>query len=104
MGWSPFRKTGLTFHMPSASVKGYTLVTPMGGDANYTDAREAVRSAVNSWSRTSGAFDGVVDFDAAVRDPAKPTWLREDFARPDHLHLTDAGYQAMGEAVDLSLV
>jgi hypothetical protein len=35
MGWSPFRKTGLTFHMPSASVKGYTLVTPMGGDASY---------------------------------------------------------------------
>src|SRR5207302_9540806 len=35
LGWSPFRKTGLSFHMPSASVKGYTLVTPMGGDASY---------------------------------------------------------------------
>ena len=35
MGWSPFRKTGLSFHMPSASSKGYTLVTPMGGTDSY---------------------------------------------------------------------
>jgi len=90
-------------HTQRVRVLGGTI-TPMGGYANYTDAREAVRSAVNSWIRTSGAFDGIVDFDAAVRDPAKPTWLREDFARPDHLHLTDAGYQAMGQAVDLSLL
>lgn len=79
-------------------------ITPMGGYANYTDAREAVRSAVNQWIRTSGAFDGVVDFDSAVRDPAKPTWLRGEFAKSDHLHLTDAGYSAMGQAVDLSLL
>ena len=79
-------------------------ITPMGGYANHTDAREAVRSAVNTWIRTSGAFDGVVDFDAAVRDPARPTWLRDEFARPDRLHLTDAGYSAMGQAVDLSLL
>ncbi len=90
-------------HSKHVRVLGGTI-TPMGGYANYTDAREAVRSAVNTWIRTSGAFDGVVDFDAAVRDPARPTWLRDEFARPDRLHLTDAGYSAMGQAVDLSLL
>ncbi|MCP2249032.1 SGNH/GDSL hydrolase family protein [Lentzea aerocolonigenes] len=90
-------------HSHGVRVLGGTI-TPMGGYANYTDAREAVRSAVNSWIRSSGAFDGVVDFDAAVRDPARPTWLREEFARPDRLHLTDAGYSAMGQAVDVSLL
>ena len=90
-------------HGRGVRVLGGTI-TPMGGYANYTDAREAVRSAVNSWIRTSGAFDGVVDFDAAVRDPARPAWLRDEFARPDRLHLTDAGYSAMGQAVDLSLL
>ena len=90
-------------HSKHVRVLGGTI-TPMGGYANHTDAREAVRSAVNTWIRTSGAFDGVVDFDAAVRDPARPTWLRDEFARPDRLHLTDAGYSAMGQAVDLSLL
>lgn len=90
-------------HSRGVRVLGGTI-TPMGGYANYTDAREAVRSAVNSWIRSSGAFDGVVDFDSAVRDPARPTWLREEFARPDRLHLTDEGYSAMGQAVDVSLL
>ncbi|GGU55547.1 SGNH/GDSL hydrolase family protein [Lentzea flava] len=90
-------------HSRGIRVLGGTI-TPMGGYGNYTDAREAVRSAVNSWIRTSGAFDGVVDFDAAVRDPARPAWLRDEYARPDRLHLTDAGYQAMGQAVDVSLL
>lgn len=90
-------------HARGVRVLGGTI-TPMGGYHGYTDAREAVRTAVNDWVRTSGAFDGVVDFDAAVRDPARPTWLREEFARPDRLHLNDAGYFAMGQAVDLSLL
>lgn len=90
-------------HSRGVRVLGGTI-TPMGGYAGYTDAREAVRSAVNTWIRTSGSFDGVVDFDAAVRDPARPTWLRDEFARPDRLHLNDAGYQAMGQTVDVSLL
>ncbi|MFS8103798.1 SGNH/GDSL hydrolase family protein [Lentzea alba] len=90
-------------HAQRVRVLGGTI-TPMGGYHGYTEAREAVRSAVNSWIRMSGAFDGVVDFDAAVRDPARPTWLRDEFARPDRLHLNDAGYSAMGQAVDLSLL
>ncbi|MET9626212.1 SGNH/GDSL hydrolase family protein [Lentzea sp. NPDC006480] len=98
-----YKKVISLAHSKHVRVLGATI-TPMGGYANYTDAREAVRTAVNKWIRESGAFDGVADFDKAVRDPAKPTYLREEFARTDHLHLTDAGYQAMGQAVDLSLL
>ncbi|TWP45281.1 SGNH/GDSL hydrolase family protein [Lentzea tibetensis] len=90
-------------HQRGVRVLGATI-TPMGGYSGFTEKREAVRSAVNAWIRTSGEFDGVVDFDAAVRDPARPTWLLEPYARPDRLHLTDAGYEAMGRAVDLMLL
>jgi lysophospholipase L1-like esterase len=90
-------------HAKGVRVLGATI-TPMGGYKGYTEAREAVRAEVNGWIRTGGEFDGVVDFDAAVRDPAKPTWLRAEYAKPDYLHLTDAGYQAMGNAVDLALL
>ena len=67
-----------------------------------TPENEAKRSAVNRWIRTSGAFDGVVDIDAAVRDPANPTKLLPayDF---DGIHLTDAGYEAVANAVNLAM-
>ncbi len=61
------------------------------------------RKAVNQWIRTSKAFDGVIDFEKAVRDPKNPDRVRAEFDSGDHLHPGDAGYQAMGEAVDLSL-
>ena len=61
-----------------------------------TPENEAKRQAINRWIRTGGAFDGIIDFDAAVRDPANPARLLPayDF---DGIHLTDAGYQAMAE-------
>ena len=61
-----------------------------------TPENEAKRQAVNRWIRTGGAFDAVVDFDAAVRDPANPARLAPayDF---DGLHLTDAGLRSAGE-------
>lgn len=55
-------------------VVGGTL-TPFGGSGRYDATKERTRRAVNQWVRTSGAFDAVVDFDAAVRDPAAPTRL-----------------------------
>jgi lysophospholipase L1-like esterase len=58
---------------------------------------------VNTWIRTSGAFDAVVDFEAAIRDPADATRVREEFDPGDHLHPNDKGYQAMADAVDLSI-
>jgi lysophospholipase L1-like esterase len=81
---------------------GATL-TPYGGAGYWSDKGEQVREAVNNWIRTSGTFDGVVDFDKATQDPANPMHYNADFDSGDHLHPKDAGYQAMGASIDLSL-
>jgi lysophospholipase L1-like esterase len=70
----------------------------------YTPEGEAKRVAVNAWIRTSGAFDGVVDFEKALRDPSHPTRLLAKFDCGDHLHPSDLGYKEMGDAVDLALL
>jgi len=77
------------------------LLTPYQG-ANYASpAGEQVRTGLNNWIKTGGAFDGVVDFAAATNDPANPLAFRADFNIRDKLHPNDAGYKAMGDAVDL---
>jgi lysophospholipase L1-like esterase len=68
-----------------------------------TPEREAERAAVNEWIRGTGHFDGLIDFDAAVRDSARPARLRPEFAAPDLLHVNDAGNVAQGSVVPLSL-
>lgn len=80
-------------------------ITPYGGSGYYhPDAQnEADRAAVNAWIRAPGNFDGVIDFDAAMRDPAAPTKLRKAYDN-DGLHPSVAGYQAMADAVPLSLL
>jgi lysophospholipase L1-like esterase len=83
-------------------VFGATL-TPFQGSGYYSAAGEAEREAVNRWIRTSGAFDGVIDFDQALRDPADPLRLLPAYDSGDHLHPNDAGYQAMADAVNLAL-
>ncbi|KAJ7283244.1 extracellular GDSL-like lipase/acylhydrolase [Mycena rebaudengoi] len=60
-----------------------------------SEVREATRQRVNAWIRKSGEFDGVVDFDAIIRDPAAPSQLRSEFDSGDFLHPNVAGYQAM---------
>jgi len=62
------------------------------------------REAVNTWIRTSGAFDGVIDFDAVMRDPANPLRLNPAYDSGDHLHPNDAGYQAMADAINLDML
>jgi lysophospholipase L1-like esterase len=66
-------------------------------------AREAKRQAVNQWIRTSGVYDGVIDFDVVTRDPNQPDRLLPIYDSGDHLHPSDAGYKAMGESIDLAL-
>jgi lysophospholipase L1-like esterase len=68
----------------------------------FTTEGEAVRQAVNQWIRTGNAFDGVIDFDAAVRDPNQPAAFREGYHSGDHLHPNKVGYKAMVDAIDLS--
>lgn len=66
--------------------------------------REAIRQEVNHWIRSGAGFDGVIDFDEALRDPARPGDLRAAYDSGDHLHPSDAGYVAMAEAVPLNLL
>ena len=89
-------------HMRGIKVAGCTL-TPYGGASYYSDQGEEIRTAYNQWIRTGGAFDAVVDFDKATRDPANPKQIRADYNIMDHLHPNDAGYKAMADAVDLSI-
>ena len=89
-------------HGQGITVIGGTIV-PYEGAAYFKPEGEAVRAEVNRWIRTSGEFDGVVDFDTAIRDPAKPTKMRADLQSGDWLHPNDAGYRVMGDAVDLGL-
>ena len=78
-------------------------ILPFDGAMYFTPEGEATRQAVNDWIRTGGAFDAVIDFDAVVRDPDQPTRLLPEYDSGDHLHPNDAGFRAMGEAIDLSL-
>ena len=102
--------TGLSQLAQRARAQGFKIfgatITPFGSSpipGLFTPENEAKRQAVNRWIRTGGAFDGVIDFEAAVRDPANParTLPAYDF---DGVHLTDAGYEAMANAVNLSML
>ena len=78
-------------------------LTPFGGSTSHTLEREGQRQVVNHWIRTAGAADGYIDFDMAVRDPEDPLRLKAEYNSGDHIHPSDAGYLAMGDAIDLSL-
>ena len=89
-------------HARGLKVYGATL-TPFEGAAYFTAEGETKRQALNQWIRTSGAYDAVIDFDQVTRDPAAPTKFLPAYDSGDHLHPGDAGYKAMGDAVDLKL-
>jgi lysophospholipase L1-like esterase len=89
-------------HQAGLKIFGATL-TPFQGSDYYSAAGEAKREAINRWIKTSGAFDGVIDFAKAVRDPAAPLELAPAYDSGDHLHPNDKGYQAMADAINLTL-
>lgn len=89
-------------HERGVLIYGATL-TPIGGMRGIGSAHHAKRDALNTWIRTSGAYDGVIDFDKATRDPADTTRFLPAYDSGDHLHPSPAGLKAMGEAVDLAL-
>src|ERR1700687_3584171 len=76
-------------------------LTQVGALAGAPPDTEAKRQAINTWIREQSPADAVIDFDAAVRDPADPSRINPDYDGSDHLHLNLAGYQAMGNAVPL---
>jgi lysophospholipase L1-like esterase len=96
-------------HLRSIKVIGSPL-TPfenaLAGTPNqgyFAPDKEAKRLAVNNWIRTSGAFDGIIDFDRILADPARPSAIAAAYDSGDHLHPNDAGYRAMAESIDLKL-
>jgi lysophospholipase L1-like esterase len=92
-------------HEKGLEIFGGTL-TPFEGTVfpgYFTPEKEVKRKAINEWIRTSRAFDGVVDFDQAVRDPNHPDRMLPAYDGGDHLHPSDAGYKAMADSIPLSL-
>lgn len=89
-------------HQHGMKAFGATL-TPYQGAGYYSDRGEQVREAVNNWIRTSGVFDGVLDFDKATQDPQNPLQFNPQYDSGDHLHPNDAGYRAMARSIDLGM-
>jgi len=89
-------------HAKGMLAYGATIL-PFGGSFYDAPHREAARTTVNRWIRTSGTFDAVVDLDSAMRDPAQPSHLAPIADGGDHLHPNEAGYRMMAAAIDLAL-
>jgi lysophospholipase L1-like esterase len=85
-----------------------TTITPFEGttivDGFYSPAKDTTRQRVNAWLRSTHVFDGVVDLDAALRDPAWPSRLLAELDSGDHLHSGDAGNQRAAAAVPRDLL
>ncbi len=81
----------------------FGTLTPYVGASYESPAGEEVRQALNKWIRTTKQIDGFIDFDKAAADPAHPDTFLPAFDHGDHLHPSDPGYKAMGDAIDLNL-
>ncbi|MFI5754485.1 SGNH/GDSL hydrolase family protein [Streptomyces sp. NPDC051569] len=90
-------------HARGLRVVGSTL-SPSGGHPRHNAANESVRTAVNAEIRSGRVYDEVIDFDRVLRDPYAPDRLRPAYDCGDHLHPSDAGYRAMGRAIDLQVL
>lgn len=90
-------------HAAHVRIIGATLM-PILGNGYYTPTAETLRQSVNQWIRTSGAFDGYIDFDQRMRDPNNIAALNPVYDSGDHLHPNDTGMKAMADAIDLRLL
>ena len=98
-----FKKMIGLAHEKGIKIYGATIM-PFKGNNYYNESREKGRQMVNEWIRTSGEYDGVIDFDAYTRDPEQPDRLNPAFLfENDWLHPNANGYQKMGESIDLNL-
>jgi lysophospholipase L1-like esterase len=101
---SQVRERGLAFIPATLGPFEGFLLTPGAPAGEWTPAKEATRVAVNNFLRTTHEFDGLIDFDKVLRDPAAPSKLRAEFDSGDHIHPNDAGNQAMADLVPLRLL
>jgi len=97
-----YRQIIETAHLYGVKAIGCTLI-PYGGSPVYNENGEAIRDAANRWIRTGGAFDAVIDFDAATRDASDPKRFSPQADSPDLLHPANPGYKMMADAVNLSI-
>jgi lysophospholipase L1-like esterase len=98
-----YRRLIAEAHARGLKIFGATIL-PFQGAGYFTAAGETIREQVNEWIRTSRAFDGVIDFDAVMSDPANPLRLNPIYDCGDHLHPNDAGYQAMADTINLPML
>lgn len=89
-------------HTKNIRIFGATIL-PCGGSFYAKPELEKERLLVNEWIRSSGRFDGVIDFDAVLRDPGAPARLAASADGGDHLHPGPEGYKIMAESIDLTL-
>jgi lysophospholipase L1-like esterase len=89
-------------HAKGARIFGATL-TPVEGSARYSTTMEQQRQKLNAWIKAPGHFDGFIDFAKAIQDPADPLRMLSTYDSGDHLHPSAAGYQAMANAINLTL-
>jgi lysophospholipase L1-like esterase len=97
-----YRQVIARAHARGIKVYGATI-TPYGGVGSWSEQGEALRQTINAWIREGGEFDAVIDFDAAIRDPADPNRMADGLHMGDFLHGSPAGYAAMANAIDLAL-
>ncbi|KAJ5245815.1 hypothetical protein N7468_000798 [Penicillium chermesinum] len=104
-----YQQIATRVHAAGLPLYGATI-TPFGtpSSSNYTQPyssleREKTRQRVNTFIRTSGVFDAVIDFDQAVRDPAEPSHLLAIYDSGDHLHPNEAGYHALADYFPLDV-
>ena len=98
-----YKKMIVEAHAKGIKVYGGTI-TPFKGNKYHTPDHEAARTKVNTWIRTSGAFDAVIDFDNMIRDSANPEALQSKYLyENDWLHPNAEGYKTMGSSIDLKL-
>jgi lysophospholipase L1-like esterase len=98
-----YRQIIVRAHLRQVKVVIATIMPFGGAPSHSSPEKEALRQAVNHWIRTSHEPDGVIDFDVITRDPADPTTLLKAYDSGDHLHPGEAGYRAMGDAIDLAI-
>lgn len=93
-----FKRAITRIHARQLKAVGVTI-SPFGGYAYWSPVIESERGKINRWIRTGHAFDGVIDFDAALRDPVHPARLNPRYDSGDHLHPNDAGHAAMARGI-----
>jgi len=101
---SQVRERGLAFVPATLGPYEGFMLTPGNPQGEWTPEKDATRNAVNAFLRGTHEFDGLIDFDQLLRDPAHPSKLRADVDSGDHIHPNDVGNQAMADLVPLRLL